>query len=154
MNMSRFAVPRKCEIPEGADGVWQVPELGVIIPVYKGNNATAQAIIDTDYAACIEKFGVGRIINDHAESETNGEGLWNVCDFRPDTVAFFVTKDATYCYSCKFVCRAYRHTHAYIMDGQSIYPRYATDVLCVSCATPDAKEVYLALFAYTGKVSK
>lgn len=150
--LSKFAIPRKCKIPEGAYGVWQVPELDIIIPLYWGNNATAQAIVDTEFAACIEPFGVGKVINDHADSETIGSGLWNVCDFRPDTAAFLVQEKTTTCYTCKFVCRAYRHTHAYIMDGQSIYPRSAIEVLCVSCATPDASEVYIATFKKTGEL--
>lgn len=152
MNMSKFAVPQKCEIPKDAYGVWQVPECGIIIPVYKGNNATAQAIVDTDYAACIEKFGVGMIINDHADSKTDGSGLWNVCDFMPDTAAFMVTERVTTCYSCVFVCKAYRQNTCYMMDGEPVYPHRATDILCVSCATADASEVYIAEFKMTGKI--
>ena len=39
-NMGAFAVPQKCEIPTGAYGVWQIPELNVSIPVYESNNRT------------------------------------------------------------------------------------------------------------------
>lgn len=152
MNMSRFAIPKKCKIPKDAYGVWQVPDRGIIIPVYKGTNATAQAIIDTDYAASIEKYGVGMILNDHADSKTDGSGLWNVCDFTPDTVGFMVTKDTTYCYTCVFVCRAYRQNTCYIMDGASVYPHRQGDILCVSCATADASEVYIAEFRQTGEI--
>lgn len=152
-NLSQFAIPRKCEIPQGAYGVWQVPELDIMIPLYQGTNANAQKLVDKENCACIQKFGVGRIINDHAESVSmNKVGRWRVGEFVPDTQAFLVTKDVTYQYSCKYVCRAYRHTHAYILDGQSIYPRYATDVLCCGCATADAKEVYIACFKYVGKM--
>lgn len=41
MNMSKFAIPQKCTIPEGAYGVWQIPELNVVIPVYESNRLTA-----------------------------------------------------------------------------------------------------------------
>ena len=63
----------------------------------------------------------------------NKAGRWRVGEFVPDTQAFLVTKDVTYQYSCKYVCRAYRHTHAYILDEQSV-------------------EVYIACFKYVGKI--
>lgn len=152
-NLSRFVIPRKCTIPDGAYGVWQVPELNIMIPLYQGNNATAQKLVDNENSACIQQFGVGKIINDHAESvSTNGKGIWRVNEFLPDTQAFLATKNVTYQYSCKYVCRAYLHTHAYILDGQSIYPRKATDILCCGCATADASEVYIACFKYIGEM--
>lgn len=101
MNMSAFAIPQKCEIPEGAYGVWQIPELNVIIPLYEGNNATAQKIIDKENSACIEKFGVGRIIEDHADSKSNKDkGSWELWRVHPDDAAFLVTKNGTISYTC------------------------------------------------------
>lgn len=48
MNPSIFAIPQKAKIPIGAYGVWQLPELGASIPVYKAaSRYAAQGIVDT-----------------------------------------------------------------------------------------------------------
>lgn len=69
MNMSEFVIPHKCEIPSDAFGVWQIPDLNIVIPVYQAQNRIqAQTQIDKENSASIYKFGVGRVIADHAES--------------------------------------------------------------------------------------
>lgn len=152
MNLSLFTIPRKCEIPNGAYGVWQVPELDIMIPVYSATNATAQKIIDDENSATIRKWGVGRIIEDHLESiSMNHRGIWNVGEFKPDTVGFLVTPKTTYRYITKSVCRAIRQNTCYMLDGVPQWPRYSTDIFCISCTDGTAKEVYLAAFKYAGK---
>jgi hypothetical protein len=153
MSVSQFAIPRKCEIPAGAYGVWQVPDLNVMIPVYSATNANAQKIIDDEQSATLRKWGVGRIIEDHLDSiSMNHKGIWNVGEFKPDTVGFLVTAKTTYCYSVKFSCRAIRQNTCFMLDGVPQWPRYSTDIFCVSCTDGTAKEVYLASFKYTGKI--
>ena len=149
MNISLFAIPRKCEIPEGAYGVWQVPDLDIMIPVYSATNANAQKIIDDELSATIRKFGAGRIIEDHAESNA-GQGRWQIGRVTPDMVGFLILKDKTEQYVCNRVLRAYRHPTCYTCDGVGVYPRSATDILCVCCACDDATEVYIAAFKYAG----
>ena len=153
MNLSLFAIPRKCEIPKDAYGVWQVPDLNIMIPVYSATNANAQKIIDNVQSATIRKWGVGRIIEDHLDSiSMNHKGIWNVGEFKPDTAGFLVTQKTTYCYSVKFVCRAIRQNTCYMLDGVPQWPRRSTDIFCISCTDGTAKEVYLAAFKYTGKI--
>ena len=144
--MSIFAIPQKCDIPKNAYGVFQIPELDIIIPIYSGTTATAQDIIDRKYSACIESMRIGYVINDHAESLTKGKGKWCINEVTPDTKAFLVTKDKTISYTCVYVCRAIRQTHAYILDGKEIWPARKGDIFCVSCAEYDASEVYIAEF--------
>lgn len=153
MNMSAFAIPRKCEIPKGAYGVWQVPDLNIMIPVYSATRANAQKIVDDEQSATIRKWGVGRIIEDHLDSVSiNQKGIWNVGEFKPDTAGFLVTEKTTYCYMAKSVCRAIRQNTCFMLDGVPQWPRYTTDIFCVSCTDSTAKEVYLASFKYTGKI--
>lgn len=152
-SLSQFVVPRKCEIPAGAYGVFQVPEYNIMIPLYQANNANAQKIIDDPNSATIRPWGVGRIIEDHLDSiSMNGKGVWNVSDFRPDTVAFIVTEKVTFCYASKFLCRAVRHTTCYTCDNQYLYPRSSTDICTISCVDATAKDVYFAIWRYTGNI--
>ena len=153
MNMSRFAIPQKCEIPEGAYGVWQIPELNVVIPVYESNKLTAQKNVDKENSAAIYKFGVGRVIADHADSKSNnGRGIWELQKVHPDDLAFMVTKSGTIAYKCIQVCRVKVHPGGYTLDGTGIYPRLYTDIFCAGCANASGTENYLAVFKQTGKL--
>ena len=70
MNLSDCVIPRKVEIPDGAYGVWQIPELNIMIPLYLGSTKDkTMVIIDAENSASIRRFGAGRIIEDHAESK-------------------------------------------------------------------------------------
>ena len=154
MNMSEFVIPRKCEIPKGAYGVWQIPELNITIPVYAAQNrAQAQAQVDKDNSASIYKHGVGRVIADHAESKA-GKGIWDVGQFRPDMVGFLVTSKVTYRYVCNQVCRVNVHPTCYTLDGVGVYPKRSTDIMCASCANAKGTENYLAIFKYKGDLPK
>lgn len=152
MNPNRFVIPRKVEIPDGAYGVWQIPELNIVIPVYAAQNRTqAQAQVDRENSASIYKHGVGRVIADHAQSKA-GKGIWDVGQFRPDMVGFLVTPKVTYQYVCIQVCRVIVHPTCYTLDGVGVYPRRSTDIMCGSCATKDGKQNYLAIFKQTGVI--
>lgn len=150
MDMSEFVIPRQCEIPEGAYGVWQIPDLDVVIPLYSGKTSKQiQDIVDEKNSASFRKYGVGRVIEDHAESKA-GSGKWRIGKVRPDMIGFLVLPDKTEKYVCNRVMRAYRQNTCYTCDGLGVYPRSATDILCVCCATRDATEVYIAAFKYKG----
>ena len=156
MGANKFAIERKCEIPEGAYGVWQVPEYDIMIPVYQPAKHTydvVQKVVDDENSATIRKWGAGRIIEDHAGSiSMNGKGRWDVSDFKPDTVAFLVVPGKTYCYACKMVCRAFRQNTCEMYDGKPLWPRYNTDIMCASCADREGKETYIATFKQTGTI--
>ena len=152
MNLSDCVIPRKVEIPDGAYGVWQIPELDIVIPLYKGvGQAKTQAIVDKANSASIRQFGAGRVIEDHAESKA-GQGRWQIGRVTPDMVGFLILPDKTEQYICNRVLRAYRHSSCYTCDGVGIYPRSATDILCICCAKDDATEVYIAAFKYKCKM--
>ena len=149
ITLSLFAVPRPCDIPDGAYGVWQIPELDIAIPVYTSGH---QATVDADLSAYLATYGIGYVLNDHAESETMGKGKWCINECKPDMRGFMVRENGTYSYTCIWVCRATRLDHAYVLDGESLYPRRPGDIICASCATADASEVYLALFRLQGEI--
>lgn len=150
MDMTQLVIPRKCDIPKGAYGVWQIPELDIVIPLYQGvGPKKTQAIVDKANSASIRKFGVGRIIEDHADSKA-GRGLWQIGKVTPDTVGFLVLPNKTERYVCNRVLRVKRYNTCLTCDGVGVYPRSPTDILCACCATADATEDYVAAFKYKG----
>ena len=154
MGASRFAIPRKCEIPPGACGVWQIPDLNIVIPLYKPKVNTpkeAQTIIDAPDSATYRNFGAGKIIEDHAGSQA-GRGNWHIGEVLPDMLGFLVREDRTERYVCNRIARAIRHDTCFTVDNIGFWPRSATDILCVSCATKDGSEVYVAAFKYGGRM--
>lgn len=152
MDITQFVIPRKCDIPEGAYGVWQIPEMDIVIPLYQGVGAKkTQDIVDKENSASIRKFGVGHIIEDHADSKA-GHGIWQIGKVTPDMTGFLVLPNKTERYICNRVQRAKRYTSCFTCDGVGVYPRSATDILCVCCANTDATEVYIAAFKYKGKM--
>lgn len=152
MSLSVFTIPFKCDIPVGSCGVWQIPELDIVIPLYKGiGQARTQEIVDKENSASIRQFGAGRIIEDHAESKA-GRGLWQIGRIVPDTVGFLVLPNRTEQYICNRVARACRYNTCFTVDGVGFFPRSATDILCVCCANDNATEVYIAAFKYKGTI--
>lgn len=150
MDMSQFIIPRKCDIPKGAYGVWQIPELDIIIPLYQGSGSKrTQEIVDRENSASIRKFGVGYLIEDHADSKA-GHGSWQIGKVTPDMVGFLVLPNKTERYVCNRVLRVKRYTSCFTCDGVGVYPRSATDILCACCANTDATEDYIAAFKYKG----
>ena len=129
MDMTQFVIPRKCDIPVRAYGVWQIPELNIVIPLYQGTGQRkVQEIVDRENSASIRKFGVGYLIEDHADSKA-GHGHWQIGNVTPDTVGFLVLPDKTERYVCNRVLRAKRYNTCFTCDGVGVYPRSATDIL-------------------------
>lgn len=152
MDLAAFAIPRKCTIPEGAYGMLQIPEHNIMIPLYQGNQATAQKIVDAENSASIHRFGAGKVIADHALSKSDyAKGIWDVGEFHPDDVAFIVREKETLQYNCIFVARVYVNRSSYICNGASVYPKQA-DIMMVSCVNAKGTENYLAYFKYAGKL--
>lgn len=153
MSVPQFAIPRKCEVPVGAYAVWQIPDLNVTIPVYQGSGGMdSQRQIDAENSASIYRFGIGRIIGDHAESKA-GKGIWNVGEIRPDMLGFLCMPNGEVIkYECNQVCHVMVHPNCYTLDGMSVYPRSSSDIMCISCANPQGTENYLAVFKYKGKM--
>ena len=152
MTVNKFAIPRKCEIPDGAYGVWQIPDLDIVIPLYKGSGpAKTQEIVNKENIASIRSWGCGRIIEDHAYSQA-GNGQWQIGSVTPDMIGFLVLPDKTEQYVCNRVLRAKRFNTCFTCDGVGVYPRSATDILCACCATADATEDYIAAFKYKGTI--
>lgn len=152
MNMSQFVIPRKCDVPLDAYAIWQIPELNIVIPLYQAKNKfEAQKQVDKENSASIYKFGVGKVIADHADSLA-GNGVWDVGQFRPDILGFMIFKNGKIDkYRCNQVCRVKVYPSSYILDGMGIYPKKVTDIMCVSCANDTGTENYLAVFKYVGE---
>ena len=152
MDLAKFAVPQKCDIPEGAYGMLQIPNRDIIMPLYEGNKATAQAIVDAPNSASIHRYYAGQVIADHALSTSEyAKGKWNVLRFRPDDIAFIVREKETIQYNCLYVAHVFVVSSHYMCDGRALYPKQA-DIMMVSCANSTGTENYLAYFKYAGKL--
>lgn len=153
MNMSQFVIPRKCVVPSGAYAIWQIPELNIVIPLYHARNRIeAQKQVDNENSASIYRFGIGKMIADHAQSKAD-KGIWDISQVRPDMLGFMVFKNGEIQqYICNQVCRVVVHSSCCTLDGMSVYPKRATDIMCASCANSKGTEDYLAVFKYVGKI--
>ena len=153
MDMSAFAIPQKCTIPKGAYGVWQIPELGIVVPLYYMNGSAGQKYVDKENSALITKYGVGFVIADHAGSK-DGHGIWQMEDVSLNDAAFLVRPGATYRYKCIELLTVDVLSNCYKIEGQVVYPRAQNNILCVSCTDKTGKKNYMAVFKRIGKVSK
>lgn len=149
---SLFVIPRPCEIPKGAYGIWQIPEFDIAMPLYQRNGKSIQQVIDDEHSALIMPFGAGSIILDHADSEGEDRGYWQIGMVHPDTLACLIRLDGTLKYQCSSVYRVICNGSGYMHEGKFLQPKLTTDIFCNCCATKDAKENYLAWFKYKGKM--
>ena len=152
-DLSAFAIPQKCTVPKGAYGVWQIPELGVSVPVYYMNGTAGQKIVDRENAALIQKYGTGYVIADHAGSKSNkGQGVWDIDDVRLNNAAFLIRSGATYQYKCVQLMIVDVLSNCYKFDGQVVYPHNQNEIMCVGCADKTGKKNYMAVFKKIGTV--
>ena len=141
---------KKPDIPSKAMGVWQIPDIGVSIPVYSWSTSgyNAAPIVDAENSACYMPYCSSYAILDHMGSN----GTWYMDKVTLDMQAFFVKKDITVCYRCYELCKADYHTWGYTINGQMVIPKSSKDIMCVSCADSSGKTVYLAIFKESGKL--
>lgn len=151
-SLYRFFIPINTDIPDESIGVWQIPELEIAMPLYQQRNTTAQEVVDREYCALVEPFGIGTLIIDHAGSESIKDGKWNIGLVHPDTVAFWVTDEETTSYKCTAVYRATDMGVGYRYEGEYVHPKSATDILCCCCVDGSQDESYLAVFKRAGKI--
>lgn len=143
-------VPWDTKIPDGAVGVWTVPDLKVSVPVYKDtHNVQRNAdVVDAENSALIQNYCQAQIILDHAGSS----GVWYMDKATLDMDAYFVRPYGNIHYVCYSLQRADYHTWGYTQNGQMVTPRSSKDIVCVSCVSGTTKEVYMALFREAGRV--
>ena len=148
--ISNFVIPQQCRIPKNAYGIWQIPELNIIIPLYEKKNKTAQQIIDEELCALILPFGKGRIILDHSGSNGLGEGYWDIGMVHPDMIAFLTTNKNTIQYQCNAVYKVQCKGSQYFHENRFIYPVSSLDIACNCCVGTNVLENYMAMFKYKG----
>ena len=151
MNFGQLAIPRKAEIPVGAVGVWQIPSIDVSIPLYQATNATQQSVVDAEDSAMLRRYGAGRVIVDHADSKA-GSGKWELWQVSLKDVGVLIEPAKTLIYECVQLCIVDVQRTCYTFDGSSVYPRRATDILCLSCVGNDSKHNYMAYFKQIGEI--
>lgn len=132
-------------IPDGAEGVWRIPKLHVVVPVYSGRNG--QEIVDREYSAHIRQIGIGREIADHAGSENRmGVKVWYIDRVSLGDKAYFELPGKTEEYECYLLCIVDWHTWCLTINGKLVVPYSSTDILCRSCVDKTAQQNYVAIF--------
>jgi len=148
--MPKFCVAKPCTIPNGAVGVWQIPDLSVSVPVYAPKQGkTEQQIIDAVNSASYVRWGCAYEIGDHYGALG---GAWRIDKIQPLMVAFFVKPEGTYRYECYRTCVADVKPYGYRIGSNPVNPYSSKDILCACCVGSDSSRNYLAVFRYVCKV--
>lgn len=142
-------------IPEGASGLWKIPDLHICVPIYTGTQAEYQDIVDKDDSALFAQYSIAYIIADHACSKTSYDtGLWRIDEFNIGTKAYLVKKDGFYLYECYLLAVAdtknypWRHS----INEKILTPFSSTDIVNISCVGQNSKENYVAFFKFVNQV--
>ena len=100
----------------------QIPNRDIIVPLYEGNKATVQVIVDAPNSASIHRYYAEQVIADCALSTSEyAKGKWNVLRFRPDDIAFVVREKETIQYNCLYVAHVFVVSSHYMWDGRALY---------------------------------
>lgn len=152
MDMPKFYAPKPCNIPKDAVGVWQIPDLDIIIPVYNVNASTNQKVIDAENSAAMIRWCSAYDIGDHCGSlSSNGKGKWRMDNIKPGMVAFFVKPTGTTRHSCVLTALAEVKSWGYVVNGQMLTPHSSKDILNSCCVGSDSSRNYVSLFKLDGK---
>lgn len=152
IDLSACVVPQKCDIPQGAVGVWQIPELDIIIPVYAKGRKTEQQIINDEDSSAYVRWMTAYQIADHYDSKA-GRGKWRIDKVRPLMIAFFVKPNETLRYECYRTCVADVKAYGlYTINGIAVTPYSSRDIMCNCCVGSDNKRNFLAVFRYLGRM--
>lgn len=137
--------------PKGAYGLWESPTIGTKSWLFQSpvnTLAQNQKVVDRENCALWWPYGKGHGVIDHADSEVIG-GLWRVQDISVDDNATLkLPNGTTKYYTCLGVLRCKREKNGYNWNGKPFAPLRKEDVACISCATADGNEVYVAYFKY------
>lgn len=137
-------------IPQGAVGVWYLPEQNMYVPVYSPTKGkTAQDIVDDKHSAVYMSWGIGHAIVDHAESK-HGIRKWKVNEWNLNDKAFLFLSHEIRRYVLTGLLRVKVEWTRYTHEGQSIFPRQSADIICCCCVEEGAEENYLAYFRFDG----
>lgn len=146
--MELYEIPQAVDIPEGAYGVLQIPDIGTNSPLYEGRDF--QSIIDNEDSALIRKYKRGWYIGDHAGSEV-GEGYWYVENIHVGCGAFIIREgQPEQAYLCTSVYFCHQNGWDYAYHGKNVNPT-ANGFICVSCSEWDDWS-YVAIFEYIGEM--
>lgn len=153
MEMPKFYAPKPCEVPKGAVGVWQIPDLDIMIPVYNSNYKNIQKILDDENSAAMSRWCSAYDIGDHCGSiSSNGKGKWRMDNIKPGMVAFFVKPNETTMHSCVMTAIADAKSWGYLVNGQMLTPHSSKDILNSCCVGSDSTRNYVSVFKLVGKV--
>ena len=139
------------KFPDGSCGLWESKTIGTKSWLYPSSTNTItqnQKIVDRENCALWWPYGKGHAVIDHAGSYVGG-GIWNVQNMKVDDSAVLTLPDGTKkYYTCVGLLRCKRRNSDYAWDGSAFAPIANNDVVCISCATKDGSEVYVAYYKH------
>ena len=138
-------------LPDGCVGIWECGMLHAEAYLYTSEANTFeenQKVVDRDNCALWWPYGKGHAVIDHAESEA-GEGMWRVQDMSIDSTASLTLPNGTKkYYTCIGLLRCKHRNRDYAWNNAAFAPLNKDDVVCISCATSNGSEVYVAYYQY------
>ena len=138
-------------IPDGAVGVWHIPSQTLFMPLYAPKpGKSVQSIVDDKYSAAYQKWGVGLVIVDHAESK-HGARRWRVNEINLNDKAYLFLPDEIRRYVCTALYRVKVCGSYYAHGNVKIWPQTSADILCACCTEEGPRENYMAYFRFDGK---
>lgn len=139
------------KFPKGSCGLWESPTIGTKSWLFRSPANTLaqnQKVVDRENCALWWPYGKGYAVIDHSDSEVGG-GLWRVQDISVDDNAVLTLPNGTKkYYTCVGMLRCRREKGGYTWNGKIFAPLEKEDVACISCATRDGNEVYVAYFKH------
>ena len=145
-----YDYPRPSMVPDGAVGLWTIPDLHILVPVYAPSKGkTEQQIVDAENSASYVRWGCAYEIGDHCGALG---GTWRMDRVHPLMVAFFVKPDGVYKYECYRTCVADVKPYGYRIGSNLVNPYSSKDILCACCVGSDSKRNFLAIFRYLAKM--
>lgn len=137
-------------IPKDAIGVWHIPSQTLFMPLYAPHKGkSVQSIVDDKCSAAYQKWGVGHVIVDHANSK-HGAARWRVNELKLNDKAYLFLPDEIRRYVCTALYRV-KVGSSYKHGNIAIWPQSSADILCACCTEEGPKENYMAYFRYDGK---
>jgi len=141
------AVATQWNIPEGAEGIWFIPNLHVQVPVYSSTWSEWQQIVDAKDSALLNTWLSARMIADHFNSK-DGDGRWNMRQLKPGDGAYFITPTGTNYYKCYMVALVDVGSWGFTINNKVLQPMSSLDIGNRCCVGSDLTKNYLAVFRY------
>lgn len=141
------------KIPDGAVGIWWIPDLHIRQPVYRVTWDKWQEVIDAPESALMETWLTARMIADHSMSRgMDNTGRWNMSYIDLGDHAYFITAEGKALYECYLTAVVDVGTWGFTINGKVLQPASSADIGNRCCVGKDSTRNYIAVFKYVKEI--